>query len=111
MLAVASDYRGNAMVSGQWRDSGMEQHTPCRHQNDLPAIISTQGDTAMRVMVIVKASKESEAGVMPKRQLLEDMNKFNEELTKAGVMVAKRWAASNFERQARAVFGRQADGD
>jgi hypothetical protein len=42
----------------------------------------------MRVMVIVKASKESEAGVMPKRQLLEDMSKFNEELTKAGVMVA-----------------------
>lgn len=42
----------------------------------------------MRVMVIVKASKESEAGVMPKQQLLEDMSKFNEELTNAGVMVA-----------------------
>ena len=33
----------------------------------------------MRVMVIVKASEESEAGVMPKRQLLEDMGTFNEE--------------------------------
>jgi hypothetical protein len=33
----------------------------------------------MRVMVIVKASKESEAALMPKRQLLEDMSKFNEE--------------------------------
>jgi hypothetical protein len=53
-----------------------------------PALISTQGDTAMRVMVIGKASKESEAGVMPKRQALEDMSKFNEELTEAGVMVA-----------------------
>ena len=42
----------------------------------------------MRVMVIVKASKESEAGVMPKRQLLEDMGKFNEELVNAGVMLA-----------------------
>ena len=42
----------------------------------------------MRVMVIVKASKESEAGVMPKRQLLEDMGKFNEALVKAGVMIA-----------------------
>ena len=42
----------------------------------------------MRVMVIVKASKESEAGVMPKRQLLEDMGRFNEELVKAGVMIA-----------------------
>jgi hypothetical protein len=39
-------------------------------------------------MVIVKASKESEAGVMPSAQLLEDMGKFNEELTKAGVMLA-----------------------
>ena len=42
----------------------------------------------MRVMVIVKASKDSEAGVMPKRKLLEDMGKFNEELVKAGVMLA-----------------------
>jgi hypothetical protein len=42
----------------------------------------------MRVMVIVKASKESEAGVMPKRQLLDDMGKFNEELVNAGVMLA-----------------------
>src|SRR5262249_6111493 len=42
----------------------------------------------MRVMVIVKASKESEAGVMPSQQLLTDMGKFNEELVKAGVMLA-----------------------
>jgi len=39
-------------------------------------------------MVIVKASKNSEAGVMPSAQLLADMSKFNEELTKAGVMLA-----------------------
>jgi hypothetical protein len=42
----------------------------------------------MRVMVIVKANKDSEAGVMPRRKLLEDMGKFNEELVKAGVMLA-----------------------
>jgi hypothetical protein len=42
----------------------------------------------MRVMVIVKASKESEAGVMPGRELLAEMGKFNEELVKAGVMLA-----------------------
>ena len=42
----------------------------------------------MRVMVIVKASKESEAGVMPKRELLQEMGKFNEELVKAGVLLA-----------------------
>jgi hypothetical protein len=39
-------------------------------------------------MVIVKASKNSEAGNMPSEQLLSDMGKFNEELTKAGVMLA-----------------------
>jgi len=42
----------------------------------------------MRVMVIVKASKDSEAGVMPKQKLLTEMGKFNEELVKAGVMLA-----------------------
>jgi hypothetical protein len=42
----------------------------------------------MRVMVIVKASEESEAGQMPSQQLLAEMGKFNEELVKAGVMLA-----------------------
>ena len=42
----------------------------------------------MRVMVIVPASKESEAGMLPDRKLLTDMGKFNEELVKAGVMLA-----------------------
>ena len=42
----------------------------------------------MRVMVIVKASKASEAGVMPDERLLADMGRFNEELVKAGVVLA-----------------------
>lgn len=42
----------------------------------------------MRVMVIVKATKASEAGEMPSQQLLADMGMFNEELVKAGVMLA-----------------------
>ena len=42
----------------------------------------------MRVMVIVKATKSSEAGVMPSEQLLAEMGKFNEELVKAGIMLA-----------------------
>jgi hypothetical protein len=52
----------------------------------------------MRFMVIVKASKDSEAGVLPSRELLAEMGKFNEELAKAGVMLAGeeadcyRWA-------------------
>src|SRR2546429_2974579 len=42
----------------------------------------------MRFMVIVKATKDSEAGVMPSTELLTAMGKFNEELVKAGVMLA-----------------------
>src|SRR5437868_15038717 len=42
----------------------------------------------MRVMVIVKANKDSEAGVLPSREILSEMGKFNEELGKAGVMLA-----------------------
>ncbi len=42
----------------------------------------------MRFMIIVKATKDSEAGVMPSKQLLTEMGKFNEELVKAGVMLA-----------------------
>jgi hypothetical protein len=42
----------------------------------------------MRFMVIVKADKDSEAGIMPSEKLLSDMMKYNEELAKAGVMQA-----------------------
>src|SRR5438876_11484190 len=42
----------------------------------------------MRVMVIVKANKDSEAGVMPNEKILTAMGKYNEELVKAGVMLA-----------------------
>jgi len=42
----------------------------------------------MKVMVLVKATKESETGVMPTQTLLTEMGKFNEELVKAGIMLA-----------------------
>jgi hypothetical protein len=42
----------------------------------------------MKVMAIVKATKDSEAGVMPSQQLLTEMGNFNEELVKAGIMLA-----------------------
>ena len=42
----------------------------------------------MRFMIIVKASKESEAGVLPSQEMLTEMGKYNEELVKAGVMLA-----------------------
>ena len=42
----------------------------------------------MRFMIMVKATRDSEAGVLPDQKLLADMGKFNEELVKAGVMLA-----------------------
>jgi hypothetical protein len=48
----------------------------------------TKWSVTMRFMVIVKASKDTEAGVMPSTELLTAMGKFNEEMVKAGVMLA-----------------------
>ena len=42
----------------------------------------------MRFMIIVKATKDSEAGIMPSEQLLKEMGKYNEQLVKAGIMLA-----------------------
>ena len=42
----------------------------------------------MRVMVIVRANQDTESGVLPSREILEEMGKYNEELVKAGVMLA-----------------------
>jgi hypothetical protein len=54
----------------------------------------------MRVMVIVKATEESEAGVMPSQELLTAMGQYNDELTKAGIMLdgAGLKASSNGKR-------------
>jgi hypothetical protein len=53
-----------------------------------PAWKAIRRSTTMRFMVIVKASKDSEAGVMPGTELLAAMGKFNEEMVKAGIMQA-----------------------
>ena len=65
----------------------------------------------MKVMVIVKATKASEAGQMPSQQLLTEMGKFNEELVKAGVMLAgeglqpsSKGARVRFSGKSRAVI-------
>src|SRR3712207_197658 len=50
--------------------------------------MEVEGDSTMRVMVLIKADQDSEAGVMPSEQLLTEMGAFNEELVKAGVMLA-----------------------
>ena len=65
----------------------------------------------MRFMVIVKASKDSEAGILPTQEMLSEMGKFNEELVKAGVMLAgeglqasSKGARVRFEGQKRTVI-------
>jgi hypothetical protein len=49
---------------------------------------TNKGVKTMRVMVVIKATKDTEAGVLPDEKLLTDMGRFNEELVKAGVMLA-----------------------
>jgi hypothetical protein len=62
----------------------------------------------MRVMVIVKANKDSEAGVMPSEKMLTEMGKFNEELVKAGIMLAgEGLQASSKGRRVRFSGGRK----
>jgi hypothetical protein len=48
----------------------------------------TERTTTMKVLVIVKASKDSEAGIMPSERLLREMGNYNEELVKAGILLA-----------------------
>ena len=61
----------------------------------------------MRFMVIVKASKDSEAGKMPSEKLLADMGKFNEELVKAGVMLAGEGLHPSSKGKRVRFFGKQ----
>lgn len=61
----------------------------------------------MRVMVIVKANSDSEAGVMPTERMLTEMGKYNEELVKAGIMLAGEGVHPS-SKGARVYFGRGA---
>jgi hypothetical protein len=54
----------------------------------LTSKLGNTGRSTMRVMVIIKANNDSEAGVMPSEQLLTEMGNYNEELVKAGIMLA-----------------------
>jgi hypothetical protein len=61
--------------------AGAQEYPRCPVRNK-------KGETTMRFMILIKATKDSEAGVMPSEQLLTEMGKFNEQLVKAGVMLA-----------------------
>src|SRR5690606_4544463 len=51
-------------------------------------VVPIRQETRMRVMVLVKANKSSEAGEMPSEELLTEMGRFNEQLSQAGVLLA-----------------------
>jgi hypothetical protein len=53
-----------------------------------PAPMASEGEKTMRFMIIVKATEDSEAGIMPSTDMLTAMGAFNEELVKAGIMLA-----------------------
>src|SRR6476619_5318252 len=59
-----------------------------RHSAEGPKCGRSGGDTTMRCMVMVKATNDSEAGVLPSETMLAEMGAFNEALVKAGVMLA-----------------------
>jgi hypothetical protein len=61
----------------------------------------------MRFMIIVKASKDSEAGIMSSQKLLAEMGTFNEELIKAGILLAGE-GLPHVQRDARHFFRKQA---
>jgi hypothetical protein len=68
------------------------------------------GDTTMRFMILVKANAESEAGTLPSAEQLAEMGKYNEELVKAGIMLAgeglhpsSRGARVRFDGDSRSV--------
>ena len=62
----------------------------------------------MRVMVIIKANKKSEAGVMPSERMLTEMGKYNDDLIKAGVMLSgEGLRPSNAAKRVRFVAGRK----
>jgi hypothetical protein len=60
----------------------------------------------MRCIVLVRATRDSENGVMPSPELLAAMGNYNEELLKAGIMLGGWRLASNVPRNARALFRR-----
>jgi len=59
-----------------------------RERRPTDPYLNYESETAMKFIVMVKANKDSEAGVMPDERMLTEMGKFNDELVKAGVMLA-----------------------
>lgn len=63
----------------------------------------------MRFIVLVKGDKNYEAGALPSAELLDEMGKFNEELVKAGVILAGEGLSAELEGRTREIRGRKED--
>src|SRR5215813_4679687 len=84
-------YRRLAGRSGAADDGHQKRYAKCRAASPscvFPAGTRSSGRRSdMRVMIIIKATKNSEAGVLPSPELLQAMGQFNQELAKAGVLL------------------------
>jgi hypothetical protein len=69
-------------------DSGRGRPSHCQEPGKIRPRGRNRQENDMRVMVMVKATAESEAGTMPKQELLEAMGRFNEQLVQAGILLA-----------------------
>src|SRR5262245_57325702 len=78
---------GSGRSSGRPIDVMVERRKQRLSQLEPPAFANDK-ERPMRFMVLVKATRDSEAGVMPRQKLLAEMGKYNEELVKAGVLLA-----------------------
>src|SRR5262245_49312235 len=78
--------RGVSISFAPVRQEGRTRDEPA--ETDRWPETNPEGETAMRFMIIIKADKNTEAGVLPDEKLLAAMGNFNEELVKAGVMLA-----------------------
>ena len=76
-------------ISGDSFDKGVECGFAGQSTSETPCLTSNEkGDVPMRCMIIVKATKDPEAGALPDEKLLSERGKFNEDLAKAGVLLA-----------------------
>ena len=97
---------GLSIPAGVVRRDGRARHSGHRTPGSEPV-----GDTTMRYMILVKATKDSEAGVMPPEELLAAMADYHEQLAKAGVLLDGKRAATKLEGLAHQIFRRQAHRD
>ena len=106
IVVFAKKVSGLSIPAGVVRRDGRARHSGRRTPGSEPV-----GDATMRYMILVKATKDSEAGVMPPEELFAAMADYHEQLAKAGVLLDAQRAAAELEGLAHQIFRRQAHRD